>query len=97
MYTKIENINNNENINNKNNEINDNNNSNIQISPSKTLNFNSSSTTDISFKKSDTMFLTKAHNPIFYSRILSSKLCNINLIDNKKRKLFSTFQSFKCF
>ena len=97
MYTKIENINNNENINNKNNEINDNNNSIIQISPSKTLNFNSSSTTDISFKKSDTMFLTKAHNPIFYSRILSSKLCNINLIDNKKENYFQHFNPLSAF
>ena len=97
MYTKIENINNNENINNKNNEINNNNDSNIQISPSKTLNFNSSSTTDISFKKSDTMFLTKAHNPIFYSRILSSKLCNINLIDNKKENYFQHFNPLSAF
>ena len=107
MYTKIENINNNNNknneINNKNNEINnnknnnENNNNNIQISPSKTLNFHSSSTSDISYKNSDTMFLTKAHNPIFYSRILSSKICNINLIDDKKENYFQHFNPLSAF
>ena len=110
MYTKIENINNNnnknnnENINNKNNnnEINNKNNNeinnnNIQISPSKTLNFHSSSTSDISYKNSDTMFLTKAHNPIFYSRILSSKICNINLIDDKKDNYFQHFNPLSAF
>ena len=97
-------INNNKNLNNNkkniNNENNNNiiNNSNIQISPSKSLNFqNLDSSPEISFKKSDTLFATKAHNPIFFSRIFSSKLCNINLIDNKKENYFPHFNPLSAF
>jgi hypothetical protein len=82
---------------NKNQNKNDSN-SNIQISPSKSLNFqNLDSSTEISFKKSDTLFVTKAHNPIFFSRIFSSKLCNINLVDNKKENYFPHFNPLSAF
>ena len=53
--------------------------------------------TEISFKKSDTLFVTKAHNPIFFSRIFSSKLCNINLVDNKKENYFPHFNPLSAF